>query len=310
MTSFIKALVVAVIVATTLSACSFEPPRSPNDAGIPESRADAQSQIDAVASRLDYSGSVTVLGTGQADSCDVINNWWFNDVDEGYRCWMTWTSILVLPSEHTPSDIAAAVDDEMAALDVPYFAGGMVRSLMSLYPDQRQPDFHVPVSTGGVSGGLQFTVEVEQFRPELWRDPSRQGRVSTTGDLTEITAATVQATGATEVVTVSMLVEYWNTEGTEDLGQGPAPDSVNWVTWSFGDAYAFELAEGSPADAAEACLTDPAIDAASVTRLAEPFSYLRFELLPTAQSIDAQRIRDCIKPRLSSGTLVELSPYE
>lgn len=291
----------------TLVGCSLEPNPTPYDDGIREARAAAQAQIDDIASRLHFSDKVIVLGTSQEDSCGAAHNWWFDSAPAGYRCWMKYTSFIVIPSAITREEVVAAVDAEMAALDVPYLSGGMVRAYVGVYPQLRS---HMPVAAGGFEGALQYTATAEPFRPEVWRSPVGSGSVSSSGDASSVSVADVEATGASEVITITMGLEYWNTEGIQDFSDVPPAEPVNWIHASEGSAFAFELADWAPKEAADGCLSDSMVDQSSISRTDEPFPYLRFELIEAAQSIDSQRIRECIKTGLTSGTLLELTPYE
>ena len=304
-------VVAAVLSALFLSGCvSRGPEQSPNDPGIPEARAEAASRIAELRSRLDFSDRVIVLGTGQKDDCGAANNWWFDDTDTdpGYRCWMSWTAVAVIPDAQSSHELAAAVDDEMAALELPYQPGGMVRTLMSLYPPHREVGSYGSISGGGHEGAVRFEVKAESFRPDFWPTPSIEN--SGSGDTAGIGVADIQATGANQIIEVSASVEYWNTTGLPNLDEVATPGAVNVVFWGYGDTSVIELADWAPAETPAVCTIDPAIDQATITRSDQPFPYLRLTLVPTAQSADQQRVRECLLANTTSGTLVSLYPQE
>lgn len=296
----------AALTALVLSGCASRyPERSPNDPGIPEARAEAAGRLADMRSRLDFSDRVIVLGTGQKDDCGVARGWWFDDSDPGYRCWMSWTAVAVIPDAQSYQELAAAVDGEMAPLDLPYDPGGMVRALMSRYPSQREVGSY---SAGGHEASLRFEVKAEAFRPDFWPTPSIKS--SGSGDAADISVADIQATGANQIIELNASIEYWNTTGLSNPDQAGTPDAVNVVFWSYGDTNVIELADWMPAEAPAACLVDPAIDQASIARSDQPFPYLRLTFVPKTQSADQQRVRECLLSKMTAGTLVSLDPEE
>ncbi|MDC7121677.1 hypothetical protein OMK64_09025 [Cellulomonas fimi] len=67
---------------------------------------------------------------------------------------------------------------------------------------------------GGHADGMEVQVEVTPFRSGTWtapRIPRGSADVSTEGDLEDVTAADVEATGAGDVVTVLVSTTYWDT---------------------------------------------------------------------------------------------------
>jgi hypothetical protein len=306
-----SAVAVAVLVATALSGCVFSHSYSPDDPGIPEARAEAREQIDEISAALAFSPRVVVLGTGTTDDCSSIRNWWFDNSDLGYRCWMRWTAVAVIPDATDREELIAAIESEVAALDLPFTRGAMLRDYIELYPDQRDG---MPIGIGGGVGDVGVGISTEPFRAESWRNPVVGGGVSSSGDAEAVTVADIESTGAQHVLTIHISTEYWSTD--PDPGPRPEPDPVEGVPegvalkyWSYGDLYAFDLASLDPGFP-DACLADPAIDPSSVVRSEQPFARLRFSLVPGAESLDSQRIRDCLVPQLAAGTtLVVYRPF-
>jgi hypothetical protein len=118
---------------------------SPNDPGIPEARAEATAQLEAVAERFAFSDEAIVLGEGRRDSCAFGTTGWFGTSASNYRCWMQWVELVVIPAAATREEVAAALDAELAVMDAP-IAGGVVRSLVLTHPD------NVSIMAIGASG--------------------------------------------------------------------------------------------------------------------------------------------------------------
>lgn len=309
----VVAAVAALLVA--LGGCYWHPERTPYDAGIPEARLTAQAELDDAESRLTFSDQVIILGSGQTDSCDEINPWWFdNSVDPGLACWMRSTTLAVIPSAVTRFEVAAALDDEMASIDLPYHPGSAIRDFVSLYPNLRSAEDAMPVGGSGYEGWMRFSVQAEPYRAEFWNVYSNVGSVSSNGDLSEVTAAKVEATGASEFITISIEIEYWDSEGSPDNDpvQYPKPesDAVAWVEHQYGDVRGFEIADWAPTDSLGECFADPMIDQSNPMHIVEPARYVWFSILPEARTADLRRIRECFESSLTTGTVVEYSPMD
>ncbi|GAB3599145.1 hypothetical protein [Microbacterium tumbae] len=283
-------------MALLLAACAVNtgPSHSPDDPEIRAAREDAQDRVAFVRSQLELSDRVLVLGDDVTDDCGTVENWWFKNEDLGYRCWMTWTQIAVIPDARTMQESAAIIDEELAGDEVPYVPGSMVRDLMSHYPGQREIAAHMPITGGGAEANLSFRVTAEAFRPAFWRG-------------TVVDGDEIDATGANQTIQFQILIEYVNTEGLVDDDGGQSIEPVRIVRWAYGDADAIEIADWSPATAPDACLADPAVDQPSILRTTEPFPYLYFEYKSDDES-DLDRILDCLDAGLTAGTVVSLTP--
>jgi len=301
---------VAVLVLST--GCVQRPEHSPEDAGIPQARSAAAAGIEQLAAQLTFTDRVEVLAQGTRDDCGTIRNWWFDNSDLGYRCWMSWTAVAVINDVANREDLIAAVEAEVAALDLPFTRGAMLRDYLELYPDQRED---MPLGIGGTDGAYGLGISTEPFRPEFWQTPIRAGMVGSAGDVDEPSVADVKATGAAETLTISISTEYWRTEPAEDPGaisdpnQEGVPEGAAIKYWSYGDRYAFDLGSLLPGFP-EQCLAKPTVDQASIVRYEQPFARLKFDLVAGADATHWQRVRDCLVPELHPGTtLVAYDPY-
>ena len=287
-----------VITSLLLTACTAnaDPSQSPDDPKLGAARADAQERIADLRSRLRLSDRLVVLGDESTDDCGTAENWWFENTDLGYRCWITWTQVAVIPDAHTLQETAAIIDEELAGDDLPYNPGSMVRDLVSHHPTQRELEANMPITGGGAEADVGFRVTAQAFRPEFWR-----GTAATVDD--------IEATGANQTLEFEIIVEYANTEGLVDYGGDQPVEPVNVVDWAYGDANAIEVADWAPAAAPDVCLADPAVDPSSITRTTDPFPYLYFEYTSDGGE-DSRRVRACLTAALTAGTVVSLSPYE
>ncbi|AMB57592.1 hypothetical protein AWU67_00520 [Microterricola viridarii] len=307
------AVATVALLTLALTGCiSFQPHRSPTDPGIPEARAVALAQLTEMRTRLVLSDRVIVLGDLQQDSCDTAENWWFDDrKDLGYRCWTSWTTVAVIPDARTLHELAPAIDAEMATTELPFYPGGMVRDLMRIYPPVREDPEIASLRGGGHEGPVEFAVYAFALEPDTWHAPF-EGNLdvgpSADTSAAHLTADDIQATGANQVIEFRATVEYWNTMGLPDLDEAGPPDAVSIEAWRYGDTYAIELADWAPDDAPDACVADPAVDQASIVRVEEPFPYLRLAFLPGAQTSDRQRVGDCFRADMTSGTLAMIAP--
>ena len=270
----------------------------------------AQARLDELVSRVQFSSFVHVLGTGEADGCGSNSaGALFTTQGEGFFCGLGWTAVIVIPSADTREELAAAVDAEFAAMDVPYNKDSMVRSFVELNPTNRPG---LPMAGGGDDGQARIEAKAEVFHPEFWRRPrpiTPSSDVTSEGNLDKVTADLVGASSAYQVVTVSISIGYWNIDGV-GMDALPALDPLTVTHSAYGDRYAFDLALAEPTRAADGCLADPAIDASTIVAVEMPFRRLQFSLLPDAVGLDMQRVRDCLSTRLSAGALVVLTPYE
>lgn len=264
-------------------------------------------QLDELRARVTFSDRVTVRGSTTTDDCDSIRKWWFNDIDLGYQCTLHTNIVAAIPEANTRLEIAAAVDGEMASIELPYRAGGMVRDLWSLHPAVRD---QVPITEEAVDGAVSVSLSAEPFRAEFWPTVATAGMVSGGWDGPAISAADFAATEATAVVVLTIDIEYWNTDGIPDEPFDPTSDGAVWVEVEQGSVYAFELAYAVPVDAADGCLSDPMVDPSSLTRGDGSYAFLSFALIPDATATDSDRIRACITPLLGSGTAIQLLPDE
>lgn len=303
----IASLALVAVLTAALSGCSvIRSDPTPYDAGIPEARAAAEQQRDDLRARVAFSSRVIVLGSTSSDDCDTIRTWWFDDVDLGYQCTLHTRVIAAIPDAESRLEVAAAVDGEMVDIDLPYPNGAMVQDLQSLHPAVRD---ELPMHGQAADGQATIDVSAEPFRAEFWPPVATSGMVSGGWDGSPVTAAEFAATGASEVVVVSIDIEYWNTDGLPDVDYVPGEGDVTWVVRDFGGSYAFELAYAVPADAADVCLPDPSIDQSTIRRDGS-YGFLAFDLLPEAQDADSDRVRACIDPLLTSGTALQLRPGE
>lgn len=304
----VSALAVVAVLLASLSGCSvIRRDPTPYDAGIPAARAAAEQQRDDLRARVDFSSRVTVLGSTSTDDCDTIRKWWFDDIDLGYQCTLHTRVIAAIPDAGSRLEVAAAVDAEMVDIDLPYPTGAMVQDLESLHPAVRD---ELPMHGEAADGAATIGVSAEPFRAEFWPPVATSGMVSGGWDGSPVTAGDFAATGAPEVVVVSIDIEYWNTDGLPDVDYIAGEGGVSWVVRVLGDAYAFELGYAVPDDAADVCLADPLIDQSTIRRDSGGYSLLAFELRPEAQEADSDRIRACIDPLLTSGTALQLLPGE
>lgn len=303
MTRTVAGIAVVAVLSVALGGCSaLRRDPTPYDTGIPEARAAAEQQLDELASRVDFSDRVTVLGASTIDDCDTIRRWWFDDVDLGYQCTMQHFIVAAVPAAQSRQDVAAAVDSELVDIDLPIPRGGMVHDLYALNEAIRSD---LRMQSEGADGAVIATASAEPFRAEFWPPVPRFGVVSGGWDGPPVTSDDFAATGATEAVVIAISIEYWNTDGIRDATADPIREGATWVAFDEGSRFAFDLVYAVPADGAEACLGDSLIDQASVRRAED---LLAFELLPEAQDADSDRIRACIEPRLTSGTALQVRP--
>jgi hypothetical protein len=298
-------LLALATAALVLAGCSAPRP-SPNDPGIPEARAAAEARLDAMIARVEFSDAAIVLGSGRGDSCAYGTNGWIGTPPSNYRCWMRWVEVVVLPDAVTREEVAAALDAELAATDLPIPAG-VVRALVITHPN----NVGSAVGSGGHEGNVSISVSTEPFRAQFWPSPQVRvgGNVSESGDLERISAADIEATGATQIIVVSVSIEYWAEDGIQDFGEPYVPSAFLEERSSHGDNYYFDLAQAQPAAAVGVCLADPLVAPTSLTRQDEPFPRVTFKLYGVATSDDAKRVRDCLTTNLTSGTLAWYEPY-
>ena len=168
------------------------------------------------------------------------------------------------------------------------------------------------VVTGwGHAGGAEIQVSATPFRAGTWdapRIPRGSSEVSVGGDLDAISASAVEATGASEVITVLVSTRYWDTDGPIPAAESPAPLILKY--YSQGSVYAFDVALPLPAEGGQACAQDGAVDRPTISLVQLPFPRLTFALKQEATSGDMQRVRDCLAANLSSGAVAVLTPYE
>lgn len=297
-----------MLVGLALGGCvgTGFPSHSPDEPGIPEARAAAVAQLQRIESQLTFTDRVEVLADGTADDCGSVHNWWFDNTDPGYRCWMAWTAVAIVHDVGTREQLIAAIESEIAGFDLPFAPGGMLRDYIELYPNQRDT---MPLTTGGSDGGFDIRVTTEPYRADTWRSPLHPGDLDPDAGTAQPSRDRLAAGGAGEVLTIRVDTEYWSTEPTpdappqDDPNQEGVPEGAHLKYWSYADRYGFDLAALEPA-LPESCLGDPAIDPATIARYDEPFARLSFSLRADAASGDSQRIRDCIVPNLSPGTTI------
>lgn len=280
---------------------------SPYMTGIPEAREAAAATVDDAAGRIDFSDRVTVLGEGSADGCGTHTDGTVFAHAAGYYCAMGWMVAFVVPDAHTREEVVGAVDAELAAMDVDY-AYPLAVDLVMAYPSVRGG---MVVTGGGQVGGAEFRVSTTPFRADAWRAPRiprGSSEVSVGGDLDAITASAVEATGASEVVTVLVSVDYWDTRGLSTAAEPPAPLRLDY--FSEGSVYAFDVALPVPAEGGQTCAQDGAVDGPTISSVQSPFPRLTFALTQEATSDDMQRVRDCLVANLGSGAVAVLTPYE
>lgn len=298
----------AACVMLVFAGCSTQPQRSPVDPGIPEARAAAADHLDAVTARVVFSDRAVVFGSGREDSCGFGTQGTFSSPPRNYRCWMQWVQLVVIPDAVTREEIAAALDAELAAMDLP-ITESVVRDLVRTHPNNSS---RLPIGARGHEGDVVISIESQPFRALSWPDPSVLvgGNVSESGDIGEVTAADIEATRAAQFVVVSASVEYWAEAGVRVLpADGSAPPAFAVEQSAHGDNYYFDLAQAEPGEAAESCLADPSVAPTSITRQQEPFPRATFKLFGVATAEDAARVRDCLQARLTSGTLAWYQPY-
>lgn len=295
-----------VAIAATLAGCATEPRPSPNANGIPEARALAEVDLETMIDRVSFSDEALILGAGRADSCGYARPGKIGDQPSGYTCSMEWKQLVVIPAALTREEAAVALDAQVLAMGLP-IDGTTVRDLVLKHPNTLDT---VPASADGHDGDVYVSVETEPFRPDVWSPPTLRGGVSSSGDLGDVTAGDITATGATQLFTISASVEYWAEDGVRDLDSilGRDPDLLVEQS-SHGDNHYFDLAQAQPIDAANPCLTDPMVAPTSLTRAQEPFPRVTFKLFGAATNQDALRVRDCLATNLSSGTVVWYLPY-
>lgn len=276
--------------------------------GIPEARAAAAAALDEAAERISLSDRVTVLGEGRADGCGGHTDSTVFAKVIGYYCDMGQMVAFVVPDATTREEVVGAVDAELASMDITY-SYSLAEDLVMAYPSVRPG---MTVTGGDRAGDVELRVEAEPFSAEFWRTPHiprGSSEVSVDGDLDEISASAVEATGADEVVTVLLSTRYWDTRGL-DAVTGTASPSFRLEYYAEGPVYGFDVALPVPAEGGEACALDPSVDAATVASVQEPFPRLSFSLSPEATSDDMQRVRDCLTTGLTSGAVAVLTPHE
>ncbi|QGQ20738.1 hypothetical protein GC089_18010 [Cellulomonas sp. JZ18] len=288
-----------------LSACSSGPSYDPHDPEIEEARVLATTRLDAALERVVLPDRFTVLGQGRGDGCGTYSGGANTFADPtGYHCSMGWTVVFVVPDARTRDEVAGAVDAAVAAMDV-HDASRLADDLVLGYPKLR--DLRV-LTGGGVADGVELRTEVTPF-DDAWLPPfvgSAASAVSSSGDLDAVDAAAVEATGATEVVTLALSTRYWDTRGLSPVRRGDAGLVLEHYT--EGSVYAFDLVHAQPAERAAACAQDAAVDAATVSALDAPFPRLTFSLRQDAVSQDMQRVRECLSTGLLSGAVAVLTP--
>ena len=275
--------------------------------GIPEARAAAVATVNDAAGRIDLSDKVTVLGAGSADGCGTHTDGTVFAKATGYYCVMSWMVAFVIPNAHTREEVVGAVDAELGAMDIEY-ASPLAVDLVMAYPSVRGG---MVVTGGGRVGEAEIRVSTTPFRADTWRAPyipRGSAEVSVAGDLDAITASAVEATGASEVVTVLVSVDYWDTRGLGTAAEPPAPLRLEY--YSEGSVYAFDVALPVPAEGGHACAQDGAVDLPTVSLVESPFPRLTFALKQEATPDDMQRVRDCLAANLSSGAVAVLTPHK
>ena len=274
--------------------------------GIPEARAAAVATVDDAAERIGFSDQVTVLGKGSADACGTHSTGVFEEVT-GYYCDMLRMVAFVIPNAHTREEVVGAVDAEFGAMDIEY-SSPLATDLVMAYASVRG---HIVLTGGGHAKGAEIRVSATPFRAGTWDPPSIPGglgKVSTGGDLDAVSASAVEATGASEVLTVLISTRYWDTEGPRPAAESPAPLRLEY--YPQGSVYAFDVALPLPAEGGQACAQDSAVDRPTISSVQLPFPRLTFALRQEATSDDMQRVRDCLTANLSSGAVAVHPPYE
>ena len=276
-------------------------------AGIPEARAAALATVDDAVGRIDFSDQVTVVGEGTADGCGNHTDGTVFAKVTGYYCAMGWMVAFVIPDAHTREEVVGAVDAELGAMDIEYDFP-LAASLVMAYPSVRGG---MVVTGGGHVGAAEIQVSTTPFRADTWSAPyipRGSAEVSVGGDLDAVTASAVEATGASEVVTVLVSTRYWDTKGLSTAAESPTPLRLEY--YSEGPVYAFDIALPVPAEGGHTCAQDDAVDPPTIALVESPFPRLTFALRQEATSDDMQRVRDCLATNLSSGAVAVLTPHE
>lgn len=279
--------------------------------GIPEARAAASVALDDAVERIAFSDRVTVLGEGRADACETdMGDGYFAEA-VGYHCSMGWMVALVVPEARTREDVAGAVDAELASMDVT-MTSSLASNLVMAYPSVRGG---MHLRAGGHVGEVDLVAQAAPFRAASWltpRIPRGSAEVSSEGDLAEVDASAVRATGAEDVVTVLLSTTYWDTTGRYSTDRSPGdPTPGPWVEhYAEGSGYRFDIALPDPVEGAQMCAQDGAVDPATVVPATSPFPRLTFALRPEAASEDMQRVRDCLTTALDSGAVAVLTPHD
>ncbi len=256
----------------------MQPPRSPNDPGIPEARESAAARLDDVVARVVFSADATVLGEERTDRCDFARAGWFGSAASEYHCVMRWSQEVVFPHAHTRSEVAVALDAEIAHMDFT-LSTGAVRELVATHPEFAADS---RLYIGGHIGDVRVGFATEPRESDH----------------------------TTHVVEAQVQVEYWNEEALPDLDalEPQTPDFSVWQS-AYGDKFLFDLAQPEPTDAVDACLDDPAVAAHTVVRHLDPFPRVTFELSAGSRFEEAGRVRDCFAASLTSGTLAWYEPF-
>jgi len=288
-----------------LVGCSSTLGRSPNDPGIPEARTQAETKLDGLISRIEFSDEAIVLGTGRGDSCGFGTSGVLWSPPRNYRCWMTWAAYVVIPDAVSREDVAAALDAEIAAMDVP-IDDTVVRALVSTHPNNVG---NIPIGVSGVEHGMHVVFETRPFQADFWPVPvAVSGNVSSSGDLGDVTAADVAETGAKQIIVVRATIEYWSDVPPRDPDPAHTRLPLAVEHSAYGDYYSFDVAQAEPAEAVDVCRADPTVEPTSITHQDDPFSRTTFKLYGTAVREDAIRIRDCLTGSLTSGTIAWYEP--
>lgn len=293
--------------AGALACAGCGPAYDPQMPGIPEARAAAAAALDEAVARMDFSDRVAVLGEGRADACGTDDGDGFFAEPVGYHCSMGWMAALVVPGAHTREEVLGAVDAELAAMDVEY-PRTLAADFVLMYPSVRQGSQR----GGGHAGQAELAVEVTPFRAASWRAPRiprGPAEVAAEGDLDQVDARAVEATGAGDVVTVLLTTRYWDTRGLPADGPAPVPP-LRVEHLAEGVGYRFDVALPEPAGAGESCARDAAVDPGTVVSVSTPFPRLTFALMPEATSDDMARVGDCLAAGLASGALAVLTPLD
>jgi hypothetical protein len=303
----LRGLGATAALAVLLAGCTSERSSDPYAEGIPEARASASASLDAAVARIVLPDGAVVLGEGREDGCGVdMSEGFFPEVTQ-YYCTLGWRVAFVLPGAASREEVAGTVDAQMRSTDLDY-EFTLAESLVTTYPSQRD---WVTMTGGGLADGVEISVEAEPFRADAWRPPIIPGGsavISADGDLGEITASDVAATGATEVITILASTRYWDTKGIDP----PRTRSATFGLEYFGEGpvYAFDIALPVPVDRGVACAQDPAVDPATVSSVDAPFPRLTFALRADGTSDDMQRLRDCLTAGLTSGSVAVITPHD